>query len=88
MGTFGSTSSATVIKTSDEITTYVAAVAQPISAVLTNLVTIGFDGDQKSVLTGSSTIAANRVRTIGGRLQINDGGGVLVIEDNGALAIV
>lgn len=45
-------------------------------------------GDFDSVLTGSSTVSANKVRTIGGRLDIADGGGILIIEDSGALALV
>lgn len=45
-------------------------------------------GDLDSVLTASSTIAANKVRTIGGRLTISDGGGRLTIADTGRLVLV
>lgn len=44
--------------------------------------------DFDSVLTTSSTITANKVRTIGGPLTINDSGGILTIDDNGRLVLI
>lgn len=44
-------------------------------------------GDFDSVLTGSSTISANKQRVLS-QLLINDGGGILIIEDGAILAIV
>lgn len=45
-------------------------------------------GDLDSILTGASTIAANKVRTLGGGLKIADGGGKLTIADTGKLVLL
>lgn len=93
---YGITDGATDLELSDGLATKQATLVSGTNIKTINgstvlgsgdLVVAGVAADFDSVLTASSTVAANKQRVLA-KLSINDGGGILVIEDTGILCMV